>query len=77
MSFHGESTVALHLLGKDPKSQNGGSPTVFYDDERDTYVLQGFKILDDERLSQIAIPDHETVIEFPKRMMRFFPEVIS
>lgn len=21
------------------------------------------------------IPEHETVVEFPKRMMRFFPEV--
>jgi hypothetical protein len=67
--------VTLHLLGKDPKSQNGGSPTIFFDDERDAYVLQGFKILDAERLSQIDVPEHETLIEFPKRMMQFFPEV--
>lgn len=67
--------MALHMLGKDPDSPNGGSPTVFYDDERDLYVLQGVKVLDQERLAQMDIPDHETVIEFPKRMLGFIPEV--
>lgn len=65
----------LHMLGKDPGSGQGNSPTVYYDDERDTYVLQGWKITDDARLCQLDIPEHETVIEFPRRMMQFFPEV--
>lgn len=65
----------LHMLGKDPDSGQGNSPTIYYDDERDSYVLQGWKILDEARLSQLDIPDHETVIEFPRRMMQFFPEV--
>lgn len=30
---------------------------------------------DPERLAQMDIPEHETVIEFPRRMMQFFPEV--
>ncbi|WP_281428052.1 hypothetical protein [Actinoplanes hulinensis] len=30
---------------------------------------------DADRLAQMSIPAHETVIEFPRRMMRFFPEV--
>jgi hypothetical protein len=67
--------MALRLLGKDPNSEGGGSPSVYYDDEQDTYVLQGWKLLDPERLPQADIPDHETVIEFPRRMMQFFPEV--
>ncbi|MFC1416394.1 hypothetical protein [Streptacidiphilus cavernicola] len=67
--------MALHKLGKDPESPNNGSPTVYLDDVTDTYLLQGGKVTDPERLAQLAIPDHETVIEFPRRMMQFFPEV--
>ncbi len=67
--------MALHMLGKDPDSPNNGSPTVYYDDQDDTYVLQGWRITDAEVLAQLAIPAHETVIRFPRRMMRFFPEV--
>lgn len=67
--------MALLLLGKDPNSEGGGSPTVYYDEEQDTYVLQSWKLLDPERLAQMDIPDHETAIEFPRRMMQFFPEV--
>jgi hypothetical protein len=67
--------MALRFLGKDPDSPSGGSPTLYYDDERDTYLFQSWKVTDAERLAQLSIPDHETVIEFPKRMMQFFPEV--
>ena len=69
--------MALIMLGKDPDSPSGDSPTVYYDEERDSYVLQGYKVLDRDRLAQMKIPDHETVIEFPRRMMQFFPEVSS
>jgi hypothetical protein len=72
-----EVNMALQFLGKDSESPNGHSPTVYYDDERDTYVLQGYKVEDEARLAQMKIPEHETVIEFPKRMMQFFPEVTS
>lgn len=67
--------MTLHKLGKDPESPEGKSPTVYYDDATDNYLLQGWKVLDDDRLGQMDIPEHETVIEFPKRMMQFFPEV--
>ncbi|RMB85632.1 hypothetical protein [Streptomyces shenzhenensis] len=67
--------MALHMLGKDPNSPDGKSPTVYYDDATDNYVLQGWKVKDPERLAQMDIPEHETVIEFPRRMMQFFPEV--
>lgn len=65
----------MHLLGKDPDSPDGKPPTVYYDDVTDTYVLQGWRITDPERLAQLDIPAHETVIGFPRRMMQFFPEV--
>ncbi|WP_411137459.1 hypothetical protein [Streptomyces sp. C10] len=67
--------MALHRLGKDPESPNNGSPTVYLDDESGNYVLQGWRVTDPERLAQMDVSSHETVIEFPKRMMRFFPEV--
>jgi hypothetical protein len=58
-----------------PNSPSGGSPTLYYDEDDDTYVIQGWKITDSAVLAQITIPDHETVIRFPRRMMQFFPEV--
>lgn len=41
----------------------------------DKYLVQGLKVLDDERLSQLDVPDHETVVEIPKYMTQYFPEV--
>ncbi|WP_310726488.1 hypothetical protein [Streptomyces sp. N2A] len=67
--------MALHMLGKDPESPEGKSPTVYYDDRTDNYLVQGWKVVDDERLSQLDLPSHETVVEIPKRMTQFFPEV--
>ncbi|MFE9826712.1 hypothetical protein ACFYSH_32090 [Streptomyces sp. NPDC005791] len=63
----------LHLLCKDPESPNNGSPTLYYDDVSDTYLLQGWRIVDPERLASIRIPEHEIVVEFPKRLLRLFP----
>ncbi|MET7934508.1 hypothetical protein [Streptomyces sp. NPDC005322] len=67
--------MALIKLGKDPESPSGSSPTVYLDDEKDTYVVQGWKVEDDERLGQMDVPEHETVVEIPRRMVQFFQEV--
>ncbi|MDG4857371.1 hypothetical protein P8605_04230 [Streptomyces sp. T-3] len=67
--------MALHMLGKDPNSPEGKSATVYYDDVADKYLVQGLKVLDKERLSQMDLPDYETVVEIPKYMAEFFPEV--
>ncbi|MFF7728595.1 hypothetical protein [Streptomyces sp. NPDC008001] len=67
--------MALHRSGKDPESPDGKSPTVYYDSTSENYVLHGWKVTDPERLARMDIPEHETVIEFPRRMMQFFPEV--
>lgn len=66
--------MALEFLGKDPESEHGGSPTVYYDPERKTFVIQSWKARA-EQVAQMVIPDHETAIELPLRMMQFFPEV--
>jgi len=66
--------MALRYLGKDPGSDHGSSPTVW--DDGDCYVVQGWRITDAATLSEIGeIPEHETVLRIPKRMMQFFPEV--
>lgn len=66
--------MALKFLGKDPDSPVNDSPTIY--DNGDTYVIQGWKITDPSVLAEVGdVPDHETVLEIPKRMMQFFPEV--
>lgn len=67
--------MTLHKLGKDPESPNNGSPTVYFDDESGNYILQGWRVTDAERLAQMNVPEHETVIEFPRRMTQFLMEV--
>lgn len=66
--------MALRFLGKDPQSPINDSPTIY--DNGDTYVIQGWKITNPDVLAELGqVPDHETVVEIPKRMMQFFPEV--
>ncbi|MFE9881905.1 hypothetical protein [Streptomyces sp. NPDC005784] len=67
--------MALRKLGKDPESPSGGSPTVYLDEEKDSYLIQGWKVEDAERLGQMDIPRHESVVEIPRRMVQFFLEV--
>ncbi|MGW7527176.1 hypothetical protein [Streptomyces sp. NPDC054783] len=67
--------MPLRKLGKDPESPSGGSPTVYLDEEKDTYLVQGWQVLDAERLGQMDIPGHESVVEIPRRMVQFFLEV--
>ncbi|MFR9790985.1 hypothetical protein ACL07V_20385 [Streptomyces sp. MB22_4] len=67
--------MALHWLRKAPESPDNASPTVYLDDETGHYILQGWRVTDPGRLAQMDTRDHETVIELPRRMMQFFPEV--
>ncbi|MEU6173628.1 hypothetical protein ABZ832_17115 [Streptantibioticus parmotrematis] len=67
--------MTIHQLCKDPESPNNGSPTLYYDDEADTFLFQSWKIQDARRISGISIPEHETIIEFPKRLLGLFPQL--
>ncbi|MEU1671865.1 hypothetical protein ABZ752_07525 [Streptomyces roseifaciens] len=67
--------MALRRLGKDPESKSGGSPTIYLDEKKDTYLVQGWKVDDTERLGQLDLPRHEAVVEIPRRMVQFFLEV--
>jgi len=68
--------MKLRFLGKD--TQGGGSPTLFDADEtmhdKAIYVIQGWRITDPGVLAQMDIPDHETAIAVPKKLMRYLPK---
>ncbi|MEV6406518.1 hypothetical protein AB0M58_26775 [Streptomyces bobili] len=69
--------MALRRLGKDLESPSGGSPTIYLDEEKDSYLVQGWKVEDIERLGQMDLPGHESVVEIPRRMVQFFLEVTN
>lgn len=63
------------LLGKDPDSTEGASPTLFVTDRTDrvTYIAQGWKVTDPQVLADVGpVPDHETLIEIPEDVLKFY-----
>jgi hypothetical protein len=71
-----EGIMKLRFLGK--STRDGGSPTLFDTDDtvndEEVYVVQGWKITDPETLAQLDLPDHETAIVVPKRLMEHLPK---
>jgi hypothetical protein len=63
--------VQLTFVGKDPDSNPTGSPTVYRTD-RGTWIVQGWVVNDENALSQMTIPDGETSVEIPDRLIQFF-----
>jgi len=68
---HEERIMRLTFIGKDPDSNPTGSPTVYRTD-RKTWVVQGWQLTDPEALAQMDIPDGESAVEIPDRMIKFF-----
>ena len=68
---HERLITKLTFLGKD--STPNDSPTL-YETDRETYLVQGYAVTDPEALAQMRIPEGETVVEVPKRLMRYLPE---
>ncbi|MDH6131034.1 hypothetical protein P3T37_000401 [Kitasatospora sp. MAA4] len=72
--------MELRFIGKDEKSGDHGSPTIWVDEETSDLIIQGWKI--DEAtetavLSDGAIPDHETVVRVPARMAKVLKEALD
>ena len=63
--------MKITFLGK--VSTPNDSPTLFATD-RDTLLVQGYVVTDPEALSQMRIPEGETVVEVPKTLMKYLPE---
>ena len=53
-------------------SKDGECPTLYATD-RDTYVIQGWKVTDPEALASMDIPDRETAVEVPRALLGFAP----
>lgn len=68
--------MELHFLGK--VTDGGNSPTLYATSEvmhgREIYVLQGWKITDQQTLAALRLPDDEAVIAVPKELMRYLPK---
>jgi len=63
--------MRLTLVGRDPDSNPTGSPTIYRTD-RGSWVVQGWVMADQEALAQMNIPDGESCVEIPDRMLQFF-----
>jgi hypothetical protein len=66
-----EKTMRLTLIGKDPGSNPTGSPTIYCTDQG-SWVVQGWVVTDAEALAAMSIPEGETAVEIPDRMLQFF-----
>ncbi|MCP2257608.1 hypothetical protein LX15_001293 [Streptoalloteichus tenebrarius] len=67
--------MRAQLLGKDPESQEGQSPTLFATDRTDriTYIAQGWKVTDPQALADIGpVPEHETLVEIPEDVLKMY-----
>ena len=58
--------MKLTFLGKD--STPGESPTLYATD-KDSYVVQGWIVMDALILSRLTVPDDETVVEVPAALL--------
>ena len=63
--------MRLTFIGKDPDSNPAGSPTLYRTD-RDSWLVQGWIVTDPEALVQMSIPEGETAVEIPDRIVDFF-----
>jgi hypothetical protein len=65
--------MRLTFIGKDPRSNPTGSPTVYVTDEA-TLVVQGWVIADGEAREGMSIPAGEDAVEIPVRML---PDILQ
>ncbi|WP_043618756.1 hypothetical protein [Nonomuraea candida] len=63
--------MRLTFVAKDPESNPTQSPTLYRTD-RGSWVVQGWVVTDDDALRQMNIPEGETAVEIPDRLVPFF-----
>lgn len=63
--------MELTFVAVDPDSVPNGSPTL-YKTDRGSWVVQGWVVTDSDALKQLNVPEGETVVEIPDRMIPFF-----
>ena len=63
--------MKLTFVAKDPESYPQQSPTLYRTD-RGSWVVQGWVVTDPDALAAMAIPEGETCVEIPDRLVPFF-----
>ena len=63
--------MKVTFVAKDPESEPSGSPTLYRTD-RASWVVQGWVVTDDRVLEAMDIPEGETCVEIPERLVPFF-----
>lgn len=67
--------MRAQFIGKDPESDNDGSPTLFATDrtDRETFLVQGWKVDDHDALTDVGeIPGHEGIVEVPVEILEMY-----
>jgi hypothetical protein len=62
------SGVHLTFIRKTVLSSDTKCPSL-YKTDRDTFIVQGWRVTDPEALKQLDIPAHETVVEVPSDVL--------
>ncbi|MGI9001398.1 MAG: hypothetical protein ACR2GH_06990 [Pseudonocardia sp.] len=62
----GGMIMEIRFLGKE--TDHGDSPTLYATD-RDTYLVQGWKVTDPDILAKLDVPESETVVEIYARLI--------
>lgn len=65
--------MELTFVAKDPGSVPDGSPTL-YKTDRGSWVVQGWIVDDPDALAKLNLPEGETAVEIPDRMIPFFKQ---
>ena len=63
--------MEITFVAKDPGSEPSGSPTLYRTD-RQSWVVQGWVVTDSDALAAMNIPEGETCVEVPDRLVPFF-----
>ncbi|MEV0683194.1 hypothetical protein AB0I35_04925 [Nocardia sp. NPDC050378] len=62
----------LDFVAKDPGSNPSGSPTLYKTENG--WIVQGWIVTDPEILAKMDIPEGESCVEIPDRLVPFFFE---
>jgi hypothetical protein len=65
--------VRIRFVAKDPDSVPDQSPTL-YKTDRGSWLVQGWAVTDAAALDEMNIPEGESVVEIPDRLVPFFRE---
>ena len=63
--------MEITFVAKDPGSEPSGSPTLYRTD-RGSWLVQGWVVTDPAVLAEMDIPEGETCVEIPDRLVPFF-----